>query len=123
MSMDTWVQSVIIEAMKEGAKYLVIQQLKPQIEEKIPREKREEFRKRLTQSISRLKLKDTDLVLRLRDYPGILPYLESEEFRKKHLLLDTGQGVVVLDSATKGMIEQFSASYGVLQFKILSMLD
>ena len=122
--MDAWVLEVMKEVAKDLGAYIIVEELKKRIFEKIPQEKVNEFRKRLSSSLSLLakkgsKISDKDIFLKLSNYPGMVRLLQDETFRKDHMKLDTGTGIVILDNKSKDMI---LASRTSIEHKLLLCL-
>ena len=122
--MDTWVLDLMIEVAKNVATYITIEELKKRVFDNIPKEKKDELRKRLSSSLSMLgrsgsKISDPDIFLRLSNYPGMIRILQDEDFRKEHMKLDTGTGTAILDNKSK---EMMLASRTSIEHKLLFCL-
>jgi len=106
---DVWVLEVMKEVAKDVATYITIRELKQRLPERVPKEKRGEFVKRLSNTFSMLsrsgsRISDRDVFLKLSSFPGMMRILQDEEFRKTHMKLDTGNGIVVLDEGSKDVM-------------------
>ena len=122
---DTWVLDLMIEVAKNVATYITVEELKKRIFGNIPKEKISELRKRLSSSLSMLarsgtKISDRDIFLKLSNYPGMIRILQDEDFRKEHMKLDTGTGIVILDDKSK---EMMLASRTSIEHKLLLCLE
>lgn len=125
LSIDTWVLDLMLEVAKNVATYITVEELKKRIFGNIPKEKTSELKKRLSSSLSMLarsgtKISDRDIFLKLSNYPGMIRILQDEDFRKEHMKLDTGTGIVVLDDKSK---EMMLASRTSIEDKLLSCLE
>lgn len=102
--LDEWVLDFITKVTQGIAVTITREELIKRIPDFVSKEDNFEFRKRLASSFSSHKISKKDYILKLSDYPGLLHLLRDEEFRKKYLKLDMGNGVVILDEKSEDVL-------------------